>query len=169
MQHACTKRQSFKHFEALSSSSQSCNREVMRLHNMQRHSLTAGNTVPASMMAHESLFSTKVVLLLVIGQNGWHSWTVNIMKKGRNRLPDHHALSCNDVSAGTSTVVVRECRLVSCRVQPDCVLSPLRWKPTHLHTLLHENAGGIADNIFLFSVYFYLHKWLSAVSEWNSN
>ena len=47
-------------------------------------------------------------------------------------------------------------RTLSGPMQPDCILSPLQWKSTHVRTLLHENAGSLADDFFFFSVYFQL-------------
>ena len=43
----------------------------------------------------------------------------NMLRKGRNCLLDHPAFSCNDLSTCTSTVVVRERRLIPQTVQQE--------------------------------------------------
>ena len=44
-----------------------------------------------------------------------------LYKKNQNHLLDHPTLSCNDVSAWMSTIVVRERRLVPQRTQQEAV------------------------------------------------
>ena len=43
----------------------------------------------------------------------------NMLRKGRNCLLDHPSFSCNDLSTCTSTVVVRERRLIPQTVQQE--------------------------------------------------
>ena len=84
----------------------------------------------------------------------------NIETKEENCRLDYPALSCNDVSAWTSTVVARERRLGPRRAQqavrpfmgPDDALSPLRWMSTHLHRC-RTTQGSLADSFLLLSQY----------------